>query len=228
MKLHEIVAQSIKIALDEFERIGPDVRAAAESMLSKLPLAFTGRLPYPFPWGIIKVMAEFFDDMTNVLQGLFIRIPALIAANIAVDALVLPKKFTYRVMKLSDAAKFPIQVMMDLGIRQIASGSMPNSISFTQRWEKVVKIVSAVLSKVPTKILRSLLGGIFSRIMGLVFFVIQAAKVYGIVITIWAYAKMIETEQTQDILFTKALSDKNPRQKQNVPRLKRRVGGVNP
>lgn len=222
--LSEKIKLAVETALGEFESIGPDfVRIGKDLLNYFLSFAF---LSDPIPLKVQKLV-EFMDRFLDVLGGLAVRIPALIVSKVIISELKVPTTLAHRVMRLDDVSRFPIEVMMEHGIRQVVGGSMPNTLSIAERMNSLQKKITAIIARSIPKLFRALLGGMFSRILKLIFLVLQIVQAWALVLAIWSYAKAMEEEGENATIFAKKLSQSAARKKVKV-RISRRMGGVKP
>lgn len=226
------IEQSLRIVAAELESLLPRVADRILKMMKTLgnPANWFRADPVT-PWRSVAFSESlnFVDDMQNLLGGWAVRIPGLLIATIALEGLQLPPHLRQHVMTLDDVAKFPIKVALDYGIREISSGSIPYSLSVTDRMTKLSKLWGAVRSTNPfSKVIRALFGSLWGRILKLLLLLWQAAQLWGVAFFVYRYAKILETsERPEETIFSSKLTQKHPR-KFEREKIRRRIGGVKP
>lgn len=183
--------------------------------------------PPPFDRYIAARTYDYVNEVLDHFEETLGVLPALIISHVLLSEMSIDPILKQRVMTLDQVALFPARMIIDLGLRNVMSGSLPREFEVQQAGAKLEKFF-AFFKTGSLKHLKGLIfGSLWARIVRIGFLCVKWAQTAAYVALLYRYVSMLENRSEWSLLFNAVLSDKAPRKKMRVS-IRRRVGGVKP
>lgn len=170
---------------------------------------------------MIDIPFKTLDVWTNGLGAL----PAVVAASMLVDEFEVDPVLKQRVMTVESAAKMPMKVMLDYGLRNFTEGP-PTQWKLYQWWEGIRKKLEFFAQRSRSSFFKIFIPGLVGRVFAVANLVITLLTMFGVIHCMWNYSQAMKKGSAATI-FSAQLSNRNKRLKQKS-KIYRRVGGVRP
>ena len=142
-----------------------------------------------------------------------VSIPPVVAANLVFEAVDIDPVLRRKVMTLEQAAILPLKVIVDYGIREMQNGPSNEitMLTFAQnrgKWRKWLDLI-----KFPSwsKFFKLRFGSWQIRLVKLFFSLVLWVRVFGLVLFMWDYSKIISNPLNWPTVFSGALRQSAPR-----------------
>lgn len=226
MKLSTLTNKIVEVFKAEFRLFGSEVTRLGSEFLEKIFSlnALTISMRYPPLPKLFEFLMDLAFGMMDAVQNAVPRTIALVGATIVVDQI--STSAPNGVMELKKVALFPVKVIVEYGIREVASG-LPNEWLIVQKIERARKFFSFVKFPSWLKGWKLIAGNAWSRIITLILTLMKCAELFGLVALLWRYGRILNDSRNAEMLFSAKLFQNHPRQRQRV-KILRRVGGVRP
>jgi hypothetical protein len=176
-------------------------------MAGAFPLGWLRPARPPFFLWATQQTWTLFEDTLDIFQSLTQSIPALVVAHVVISKITIDPALRQRVMTLDQVALFPARIIIDQGIRKIADGAIPRELQIGEKGKKIEELWDAIRSTSPIRrTVKALAGSIYSRVIKLVLFAWQWGQLFGLLVCLFNYLKLLEDKSRWDLMFTGALS----------------------